>query len=87
MNGWKLEDKFPFGARPIFRGELLVSGSVFVYIEFVSFFFRKMDCFLDSMSIFFVVIPCFSQVVKSWCVLAEKTCWDIGVGFVIPLSV
>ena len=26
-NGW-LEDEFPFGARPIFRGELLVLGRV-----------------------------------------------------------
>ena len=28
-NGWLEYDSFPFGARPIFRGELLVSGSVF----------------------------------------------------------
>ena len=31
MDGWKMyEDVFPFGARPIFRGELLVSGRVVV---------------------------------------------------------
>ena len=28
-NGW-LEEEFPFGARPIFRGELLASGRVIV---------------------------------------------------------
>ena len=27
-NGWLEDDSFPLGARPIFRGELLVSGSV-----------------------------------------------------------
>ena len=30
-NGW-LEDYVPFGARPIFRGELLVLGRVYIYI-------------------------------------------------------
>ncbi len=29
---WWLEDEFPFGARPIFKGELLVSGRVIVAI-------------------------------------------------------
>ena len=28
MDGWETILSFPFGARPIFRGELLVSGSV-----------------------------------------------------------
>ena len=27
-NGWLEDDEFPFGARPIFRGKLLVSGRV-----------------------------------------------------------
>ena len=31
-NGW-LEYYFPFGFRPIFRGELLVSGSVVQYLR------------------------------------------------------
>ena len=31
-NGW-LEYSFPFGARPIFRGELLVSGRVLLSID------------------------------------------------------
>ena len=30
MDGWKM--KSPFGARPIWSGELLVSGSVYIYI-------------------------------------------------------
>ena len=32
-NGW-LEDYVPFGARPIFRGELLVLGRVYIYSRF-----------------------------------------------------
>ena len=31
MDGWKTMN-FPFGARPIFRGELLVSGSVIIWL-------------------------------------------------------
>ena len=31
-NGW-LEDEFPFGARPTFKGELLVSGRVFLQLH------------------------------------------------------
>ena len=31
-NGW-LEDEFPFGAWPIFRDELLVSGRVCIHID------------------------------------------------------
>ena len=30
MDGWKM--KSPFAARPIWRGELLVSGSVYMYM-------------------------------------------------------
>ena len=29
LKNHQLEDTFPFGARPIFRGDLLVSGRVF----------------------------------------------------------
>ena len=27
-----LEDEFPLGAQPIFRGELLVSGRVYIHV-------------------------------------------------------
>ena len=40
MDGRKMKfhDSFPFGTRPFFRGELLVSGRVYIYIYYPWFF-------------------------------------------------
>ena len=47
-NGWLEYDPFLLGSRPIFRGEMLVSGRVSMFIGFIALFLVKIMATSDD---------------------------------------